>query len=109
MFSHSAELYDLIYSSIKDYSGEAAQIATLLRTVSPGCRRILDVIRPSFESPRPSTQAVSSTKGTWSTFIWVGATTPSSVSAARLATCARYPMFAEPSHAFASTWPPTAL
>ncbi len=43
MFSHSAELYDLIYSSIKDYSGEAAQIATLLRTVSPGCRRILDV------------------------------------------------------------------
>src|SRR5690349_3030951 len=43
MFSQSAELYDLIYSTIKDYSREAAQIATLLRTVRPGCRSILDV------------------------------------------------------------------
>jgi SAM-dependent methyltransferase len=43
MFSQSAELYDLIYSNIKDYSREAAQIATLLQTVRPGCRSILDV------------------------------------------------------------------
>ena len=43
MFNQSAEIYDLIYSSIKDYSREAAQIATLLRTVRPGCRSILDV------------------------------------------------------------------
>ena len=31
MFNHSAELYDLIYAGFKDYAGEAAQIASLLR------------------------------------------------------------------------------
>ena len=43
VFSHSAELYDLIYSSFKDYSQEARQIATLLRSIHPQCRTILDV------------------------------------------------------------------
>ena len=43
MFSESAELYDLIYASFKDYSREARDIATLLRTVHPRCRTILDV------------------------------------------------------------------
>jgi SAM-dependent methyltransferase len=43
MFSASAEFYDLIYSTFKDYAGEAAQIAGLLRRINPGCRRILDV------------------------------------------------------------------
>lgn len=43
MFSHSAELYDLIYSSFKDYAHEARQIAALLGKVHPRCRTILDV------------------------------------------------------------------
>src|SRR5438067_13753106 len=43
MFSHSAELYDLIYSSFKDYSHEAGQIAALLGRIHPQCRTILDV------------------------------------------------------------------
>ncbi len=43
MFSESAELYDLIYSSFKDYSQEAGQIAALLKKVHPGCRTLLDV------------------------------------------------------------------
>ena len=43
MFTESAELYDLIYSSFKDYCAEAAQIATLLRTAHPGCKTVLDV------------------------------------------------------------------
>jgi len=43
MFTESAELYDLIYSSFKDYGAEAIQIATLLRTIHPGCKTVLDV------------------------------------------------------------------
>ena len=43
MFTESAELYDLIYSSFKDYRAEAAQIAGLLRSFHPACRRLLDV------------------------------------------------------------------
>ena len=43
MFTESAELYDLVYSSLKDYGAEAAQIATLLCTVHPGCKTVLDV------------------------------------------------------------------
>ncbi len=43
MFSHSADLYDLIYSSFKDYSQEAGRIAALLRQVHPRCHTILDV------------------------------------------------------------------
>ena len=43
MFSESAGLYDLIYSSLKDYAAEAAQIASLLRRVHPSCHTVLDV------------------------------------------------------------------
>ena len=43
MFTASAELYDLIYSSFKDYSAEADRIAALLRSEHPTCRTLLDV------------------------------------------------------------------
>ena len=43
MFSESAEFYDLIYSTFKDYCGEAAAIAELLRSLHPDCRTVLDV------------------------------------------------------------------
>jgi SAM-dependent methyltransferase len=43
MFSASAEFYDLIYSSFKDYNSEAAQIADLLRLLHPRCTSLLDV------------------------------------------------------------------
>ena len=43
MFTESAELYDLIYSSFKDYRAETAQIAALLRSRHPACRTLLDV------------------------------------------------------------------
>jgi len=43
MFSASAEFYDLIYSTLKDYIGEAAQIESLLRRLDPQCQTILDV------------------------------------------------------------------
>jgi SAM-dependent methyltransferase len=43
MFAASAEYYDLIYSTFKDYVREAAQIAKLLRQINPQCRTILDV------------------------------------------------------------------
>ena len=43
MFTESAEFYDLIYSTFKDYPGEAARIAELLRGLQPRCRTVLDV------------------------------------------------------------------
>jgi SAM-dependent methyltransferase len=43
MFSASAEFYDLIYSTFKDYGEETAQIADLLRRTMPSCRTVLDV------------------------------------------------------------------
>jgi SAM-dependent methyltransferase len=43
MFSVSAEFYDLIYSTFKDYIGEAAQIESLLRRLDPQCQTVLDV------------------------------------------------------------------
>ena len=43
MFTESAELYDVIYFSFKDYRAEAAQIAALLRSLHPACRSLLDV------------------------------------------------------------------
>src|SRR6266581_5915433 len=42
MFTASAEFYDLIYSTFKDYPGEAAQIASLLRRHNPRCQTVLD-------------------------------------------------------------------
>ncbi len=42
MFTASAELYDLIYLTFKDYGGEAAQIADLLRRSNPQYQTVLD-------------------------------------------------------------------
>src|SRR5687768_14894049 len=43
MFSESAELYDLIYSSFKNYEAETSSIAALLRSANPACSTVLDV------------------------------------------------------------------
>jgi len=43
MFSASAEFYDRIYSTFKDYAGEATQIASLVRRINPQCQTVLDV------------------------------------------------------------------
>jgi SAM-dependent methyltransferase len=42
MFDASAEYYDLIYSTFKDYPREATRIADLLRRLNPQCRTVLD-------------------------------------------------------------------
>ena len=43
MFSESAELYDLIYGSFKDYEAESTNIAARLEAARPGVRTVLDV------------------------------------------------------------------
>lgn len=43
MFSASAEFYDLIYLTFKDYAAESVQIASLLRRLNPQCQTVLDV------------------------------------------------------------------
>ena len=43
VFTASADLYDTIYSTIKDYAAEADRIAALLRREHPACRTVLDV------------------------------------------------------------------
>jgi SAM-dependent methyltransferase len=43
MFSESAEFYDLIYSTFKDYRAEATTLASLLHDLHPGGRTVLDV------------------------------------------------------------------
>lgn len=43
MFHSSAEFYDLIYSTFKDYPSETKQIASLLRQINSHCETILDV------------------------------------------------------------------
>jgi SAM-dependent methyltransferase len=43
MFNASAEFYDLIYSTFKDYAAETSRIASLLREVNPQCRTVLDI------------------------------------------------------------------
>jgi SAM-dependent methyltransferase len=43
MYARSAELYDLIYTSLKDYAAEARWLAELLQELSPGARTLLDV------------------------------------------------------------------
>ena len=43
MFSEAPELYDVIYGAFKDYDGEAARIAGLVRDEVPNARRLLDV------------------------------------------------------------------
>jgi trans-aconitate methyltransferase len=43
MFTESSSLYDAIYGAFKDYASEAAQVASLVRTIHPGARTVLDV------------------------------------------------------------------
>ena len=43
MFNASAEFYDLIYSTFKDYVAEVEQITSLMRRLNPHCQTILDV------------------------------------------------------------------
>jgi SAM-dependent methyltransferase len=43
MFDVSAEFYDLIYATFKDYRTEASRIASLLRRLNPECTALLDV------------------------------------------------------------------
>jgi SAM-dependent methyltransferase len=43
MFNESAELYDIIYSSFKNYRQEVAQIAGLLGAINASYRTVLDV------------------------------------------------------------------
>jgi len=52
MFTASAEFYDLIYSTFKDYAAETAQIVATLRRLNPECRTILDVACGSGEHAR---------------------------------------------------------
>jgi SAM-dependent methyltransferase len=52
MYSASAELYDLIYSGLKDYRAEAAQIGALIRRVHPQAERVLDVACGTAEHAR---------------------------------------------------------
>jgi SAM-dependent methyltransferase len=43
MFTETTALYDIIYSTFKDYDAESAKIAALLERERPGCRTVLDV------------------------------------------------------------------
>lgn len=43
MFTESAELYDLVYGTFKDFEAEAADVASLIRALHPEACRILDV------------------------------------------------------------------
>src|ERR1041385_4025495 len=63
MFSASAEYYDLIYSTKKDYAAEAAKIAALLRRLNPACRSVLDVACGTGEHARHLTAAVFAVDG----------------------------------------------
>jgi SAM-dependent methyltransferase len=56
MFTESAELYDLIYSSFKDYDAESAAIAALIRDAHPRARNILDVACGTAEHARLLTE-----------------------------------------------------
>ena len=52
MYTATAEYYDLIYSTIKDYASEVAQLTTLLRRHNPACTSVLDVACGSGEHAR---------------------------------------------------------
>ena len=43
VFTASAEYYDAIYATFKDYRTEATKLAALLRAINPACKTILDV------------------------------------------------------------------
>src|SRR5262249_31930264 len=52
MFSESAELYDLIYSQLKDYPAETFALASLIRAEHPTARTVLDVACGTAEHAR---------------------------------------------------------
>ncbi|HEY2375252.1 MAG TPA: class I SAM-dependent methyltransferase [Gemmatimonadaceae bacterium] len=52
MFSESAELYDLIYSTFKNYDAECVALAALIRREHPGARTVLDVACGTAEHAR---------------------------------------------------------
>jgi len=52
MFTASAEYYDLIYSTKKDYPAEAARVSALLRRLNPSCRTVLDIACGTAEHAR---------------------------------------------------------
>jgi SAM-dependent methyltransferase len=56
MFTESAELYDLIYSSFKDYDAESSAIAARIRQAHPRARTILDVACGTAEHARLLTE-----------------------------------------------------
>jgi SAM-dependent methyltransferase len=62
-FYASAEYYDAIYATIKDYRGEAAALASLLRALNPACKTILDVACGTAEHARYLTGAGFSVDG----------------------------------------------
>src|SRR6516164_1407032 len=57
VFYASAEYYDAIYATIKDYRREATTLAALLRAVHPACKTILDVACGTAEHARHLTGA----------------------------------------------------
>lgn len=57
MFTASAEYYDLIYSTKKDYPAEAAQVSALLRRLNPSCRSVLDIACGTAEHAKHLTAA----------------------------------------------------
>ena len=52
MFSETAELYDLIYSTFKNYEAECMAIAALIRREHPGAHTVLDVACGTAEHAR---------------------------------------------------------
>ena len=52
MYTATAEYYDLIYSTFKDYASEVTQLTTLLRRQNPACTSLLDVACGSGEHAR---------------------------------------------------------
>ena len=52
MYSESAELYDLIYASFKNYEAETDQLFDLLSHARPGLRTVLDVACGTAEHAR---------------------------------------------------------
>jgi SAM-dependent methyltransferase len=52
VFYASAEYYDAIYATFKDYRTEATTLAALLRAINPACKTILDVACGTAEHAR---------------------------------------------------------